>query len=336
MATLAANALTIADVLKTIDPKGDAAMIAEVLNQTNAILDDIPWVEGNLIGGNRTSVRTSLPGVTARIANQGNAATKSTSAQIDDAAACFETKSEMDSLVAETGGMGMVAKNRANEAMAHIEALGEKLSETLFYGSASVPEEFVGFANRYNTLSLTSTIINNMIDAGGTGTDNSSIWLVNWGEGKVKGIYPRGTMGGLQRYDEGKVSIVDATGIAGATFLGYREYFTWRCGLAVEDWRNVVRIANVDISNLVAKTSAADLFDLMISAIETIPNIESGRPVFYMNRTVRKMLAIQARDDVQTGGQLTYMDVAGRRVLEFQGIPVRLVDKLTVTEATVV
>lgn len=334
MATLATNALTIADVTRSIGPDGDAAMIAELLNQTNAVLDDIPWLPGNLLHGHRSTVRTTLPTVAARVANVGTSHTKATEAQIDDAAAIFETKSELDKIVAETGGMDMVPIHRANQARAHIEAIGQKMATTLFYGSPAVSEEFVGLANRYNSLT-TGNFIDNVIDAGGTGSDNSSIWLVQWGPGKVHGIYPKGTIGGLERDDRGLVDIIDATGIGAATFVGYREYFRWRCGLAVPDWRCVVRIANIDISALVAMSSFADLTELMIQALETIPNPDGGRLVFYMNRTVRKGLRLIERNDVQGGGQLKYEDIAGRRVLMFDNAAVRLVDALTETESAV-
>ena len=334
MGALTTGALSIANVLKTIDPNGDAAAIAEVLNQTNAILDDIPWEAGNLDDGNRTSVRTSLPTVSAAIANTGTSGTSSTSAQIDDACAIFRSKSEMDAIVAETGGLGMVPVNRANEARAHIESHGQKLSTTLFYGSPSVPEEFVGIANRLNSLS--GVAADNVIDCSGTGSDNTSIYLVGWGKGKVMGIYPKGTKGGLERNDEGKVSITASTGIAGQTFPGYREYFTWRCGLAVQDWRYLVRACNIDISDLLANGgAAAPLVDIMISMLEAVPNPDGANLVFYMNRTVRKMLRIQIKDGVQAGGGLTYENYAGRRTLMFDGYPVRLVDKITNTETAV-
>lgn len=334
MGAFTTGALSIANVLKTIDPDGDAAQIAEVLNQTNAILDDIPFEPGNLDDGNRTSLRTSLPAVSAAIANAGTSGTASTSAQIDDACAIFRSKSEIDAIVAETGGLQMVSVNRANEARAHIESHGQKLATTLFYGSPSVPEEFVGIANRLNSLS--GVAADNVIDCSGTGSDNTSIYLVGWGKGKVMGIYPKGTKGGLERNDEGKVSIVSSTGIAGSTFPGYREYFTWRCGLAVQDWRYLVRAANIDVSDLLLNGGAsAPLVDIMISMLEAVPNPDGANLVFYMNRTVRKMLRIQVKDGVQAGGGLTYENYAGRRTLMFDGFPVRIVDKITNAETAV-
>ena len=330
MATLSANNLTIADVTRTIDPKGDAAVIAEVLNKRRSFVQDVQWKAGNLHQGNRTTQRTSLPTVSAAIANQGTTPGKTTSVQIDDACAVFRTVSVIDKIVAEFAGQ--LAANRANEAKGHIEALGQKLETTFFYGSPSVPEEFTGLANRYNSLS--GTMADNVITGGGVGADNTSVWFVQHGEGMVMGIYPTGTSGGLQLLDEGLTTIVDTAGVGGAVFPGYRAYYTWFCGLAVEDWRSVVRIPNIDISALVTKASAADLSEKMIAAIEAVPNPEMGG-VFYMNRTVRKMLGIQQRDDVGTGGGLTYENVDGKRVLMFQGFPVRISDELVNNEALV-
>ena len=96
------------------------------------------------------------------------------------------------------------------------------------------------------------------------------------------------------------------------------------------------RIANIDVSNLVANSgSQADLTTLMIKATYRIINRGLGRPVFYVNRTVGEFLDIQQRSAVANGGQLSYQVVDGQPVLSFRGIPIRLVDQLLLTEARV-
>lgn len=335
MATNGGAVPTIADVTKLIQPNGDAAMIAQTLKQTNAILDDIPWEEGNLIDGHRSTVEMSLPSVSARLANNGTSATYGIDDQIDDACAVFESKSEMDMLVAETGGTQFVAVNRANQARKHIQAHGQNLARVLFYGSPSVPAEFTGIANRLNSLS--GNVADNVIDCSGTGSDNTSIYGVAWGKGRVMGIYPRGTVGGLQRIDEGRVSIQTGTvGMGSATVPGYREYFTWRCGLAVPNWNYMVRACNIDISDLLANgAAAAPLIDIMIAMREAIPQDDDVTFIYYMNRTVRKQLRIQIKDAVQAGGGLRYDNYAGRRVLMFEDSPVRISDQIVNTETAV-
>ena len=48
MAQLSSAWPTLADVARRLDPNGRIARMAEILNQYNEILDDIPWIEGNL------------------------------------------------------------------------------------------------------------------------------------------------------------------------------------------------------------------------------------------------------------------------------------------------
>ncbi len=36
----------------------------------------------------------------------------------------------------------------------------------------------------------------------------------------------------------------------GGKYEGYRTHYKWDNGLALRDWRYVVRIANIDVSNL--------------------------------------------------------------------------------------
>lgn len=339
MAAITNSVLSSADLIKTLAPDGsDEAEIIEVLNETNAYLDDIPWESGNLVQGERTNVRVALPASSVRIANSGIPGTASKSAQIDDACAIITSKSELDQISAEVGGKQMVPKHRANEARSHIESLGQNFAGMLGYGSDENPGEFVGFFNRLN--SLTGNIGRQVVDAGGTGSDLASILIVTWGKGRVMGIYPKDTVAGIERFDEnggGLTSIVDTTGAGGKTFPGYREYFTWRCGLTVKDYRNTSRVANIDISDTVDDgTAAPGLVDLLISALETMSNPDGGRTVIYMGRTLRKMLRIQIKAGVQAGGGLTFENVSGRMVMHFDGYPVRIVDQFVETEDAVV
>lgn len=333
MATLSGT-LTLADVASRMDPGGKAASIGEILNQSNEVLNDIPWVEGNLPAGHQFSQRVSLPTPTWMTINAGVTPTVSATDRQSESVGILTALSEVTKEVAEFGGN--LSSTLMSEATPHLEAMAEEFAGTLFYGNVTTaPNEFHGFAPRYN--STTGTTGQNIVTGGGAGSDNSSVWLVGWGKGKVYGIYPKGSKAGLEQLNRGLTSIDTTAGIggAGARALAYQTWFYWRCGLAVEDWRYAVRGCNLDISALVAKSSAADLFDVMIRMIHRVPNLSSCMPRFYVNRTVLEYLDIQARDDVQTGGQLGYKDVDGKTLRTFRGIPIRLVDQLTEAEATI-
>ena len=240
--------------------------------------------------------------------------------------------SEIDKDLAELNGNK--AEFRLSEAQAFVEAMNQEMASTLFYGNSSTaPEEFTGLSVRYSSLSANNA--QNVIDASGTGSDNSSIWLICWGGQTLHGIFPKGSKAGLQHEDKGLKTIETAGGSAAGRRLDvYQEKWEWKCGIAVRDWRYAVRIANIDISNLVAKSSAADLIDNMIKAIHRLPSMNVGKCAFYMNRTVMQMLDIQRRDDVAAAG-MTYQEVDGKLVPTFRGIPIRKVDALLETESQV-
>jgi hypothetical protein len=337
MSVISGNVVSLADWVKRLDPDGKTATVIELLNQTNEVLQDMAWQEGNLPTGHRVTQRSGLPATAFRLLNKGVAPSKSTTVQIDEACGMLEAWSEIDKDLVELNGNA--GAFRLSEARAFIESMNEKQVQTLFYGNSGLnPEQYTGLTPRYNTI-VGATNGSNVLDGGAAvgQTDLSSIWLVCWGDQMTYGIFPKGSKAGLQHDDLGLQVVENVAGIGGDRMLAYRERWQWKCGIAVKDWRFNVRIANIDISQLIAKTGA-NLFDLMIKALHRIPTngLRMTRPVFYMNRTVRQMLDIQARDAVQVGGQLKYEVVDGQWITTFRGIPIRIVDQLIETEARVV
>jgi len=331
MATLSSKALTLADHAKRIDPDGKTPKIVEMLAQTNEILDDMKFMEGNLPTGHRITVRTGLAQVYWRLLNQGVQPSKSKTAQIDEQCGMMEAWSEVDQEVAELNGN--VNSFRLSEAQAFLEAMNQEMASTLFYGNSSLsPEEFNGLAIRYSDKSAANA--QNIVEGGGTGSDNSSIYLIVWGENTCCGIFPKGSKAGLSHEDLGLQTIETTNGIAGERMRAYQDHFKWKTGVALKDWRYVVRIANIDVSDL-ATGSAADLINLMIKAIHRIPNLNSGKACFYANRSIVQYLDIQRRDDM-VGSALAYQDIDGKKVPHFRNIPLKVCDALLESEAQVV
>lgn len=334
MSTLGSGALNLLDWAKRLDPDGKVPEIVEILSQSNDIVKDMPFMEGNLPTGHRTTVRSALPTVYWRLLNQGVSPSKSTTAQIEEACGIMEAWSEVDKDLALLNGN--TAEFRLSEAVAFIEAMSQEFASTLFYGNAgTAPEEFNGLSSRYNSLS--GNIAAQVITGGAAGgqTDLSSIWLIGWGGSTIHGIFPKGSKVGLQHEDLGEVTVETTAGVAGQRMRAFQDHFQWKVGVAVKDYRFAVRIPNIDISNLVSKSTAADVIELMIKAIHRIPAIGVVKPVFYMNRSVFQMLDIQRRDDVISGGGLVYQNVDGMVQYSFRGIPVKVCDALNESETAV-
>lgn len=329
-ATLGTGALTMADWAKRIGPDGKVSTIIELLAQSNPILDDMLFKEGNLPTGHRTTMRTGLPAVAWRLINQGVTPSKSQTAQIDEQIGMLEAWSEVDKDLALLNGN--TSAFRLSEAKAFIEAMNQEMAQTLFYGNAGLaPEEFTGLSPRYSLSSAANG--DNVIKAGGSGSDNTSIWLVAWGEDTISGIFPKGSQAGLIHEDYGEVTVEVTAGIAGTRMRALQERFQWKAGIALKDWRYVVRICNLDISDLAA-ANVKTIINAMEQAVETIPNA-LGRPVFYMNRTMARRLRTEARESVGSGGGLTFDNYEGKRIMMFGDVPIRRVDALLNTEALV-
>lgn len=338
MATLGQNGkVTLIDVVKALGPDSKVMPVAELLSQQNEILLDMTWKEGNMPTGHKAAIRTGIPQAVWRQFYQGVPPVKTQRAQIMDACAMLENRTEVD--VAEANLAGNLAAFRMSEATGIVEGMNQQMATALFYGNAATnPEQFNGLAPRYSAISGAANA-QNIVDAGGTGSSNTSIWLVNWGPETLTGIYPKGSQAGLHHEDLG---VIDAFDGFQQRFRAYADLWQWNCGLHVKDWRFAVRVANIDVNNLVNETSAADLTKLMIKAMARIPNAGRGTPVFYANRTVKEMLSIQALNKSQNA--LGIVDAArqfgGVQVsipeLRFFGVPVRTVDAIVSNEARVV
>lgn len=344
MAVLGTTALTYADWAKRVDDGGRIATIVELLSQTNEILMDMLVLEGNLPTGHKTTVRTGLPTATWRLLNYGVPNGKSTTAQIVDTVGNLETYAVVDKDIADLNDN--TAEFRFSEVQAFLEGMSQQVAATLIYGNTAVnPERFMGLSPRYNTVtSATAQTAVNVIDAGGTGSDNTSIWIVTWGPNTVHGIFPKGKITGLRHRNMGEWPVTDANG---NTYQAYRDHFKWELGLTVRDWRYVVRIANIDVSEL-STVNAANLINALVRGLYRLPtaptsaspfqssdapsiNGAMGRTVIYANRTVRTFLDLQAMN--KTNVLLQMGEYSGRSWTTFRGIPVRTVDAILNNES---
>jgi len=340
MAAKGSTLVTLADVAKSKDK--EIGKVAEVLVQHNAMLNDIPYMEMNEGTIHKEDIRSALPEVYYRKANQPIPASKSTIEERSFTATHFESKSQIDKAVAERGGKDRVAYNRWNQAQGHLQAHAIEAASLMLYGSPiSSNRKTAGFFDIFSTVSATEATSKQIIDAGGTGSDNTSILKVHWGERSVFGVYPKETKSGLTRTDYSaggklvKIPGIDEQGNVG-DFWGYEEEFCTDHGLVVKDYRQVACVRNIDVSNLVSGVGAADLIDLMISADYKIDSQENGQGVWYVNRTLEAHLHKQALTKVGAGAGLTFDNYQGKKVLMFLGCPVRRMDALLTSEGRVV
>lgn len=333
MSALATGNPTLLDFMQSLDGNDRVAAVIEMLNQQNEVLDDMVAIEGNELTGHTSVVRTGIPAPTWRKMYGGVQPTKSTRQKVTDSCGMLENYSEIDKALADLNGNS--AAFRADEHAAILEGFNQELCSTLFYGNEDTePEAFTGFAPRFNALSGAEN--SDHVLTGGGSSDCTSIWLIVWGRSTAHTFYPKGSKGGFQVNDKGLVTLESANGDGtGGRMEAYRTHFRWDIGLAVPDWRHIVRIPNIDVTALTKAASAgADLIDLMTQALERVQSLTMGRPAFYCNRTIKSFLRRQMVNKV-AGSTLSMDLVAGKPVMTFGGVPVRRVDALNSSETAV-
>lgn len=323
MATLSATNPTYLDVAKRLDPDGSIAAIVEIVSERNAVVKDAVVMEGNLTTGNRSTQRTGLPTATWRLLNQGVPNSKSTTVQVDDQCGMLEAYAEVDLKLAN------MANNKAafvaSEDAAFLESMSQTMEETFFSGNtATNPERFLGLAPRYSAASATKTNIGyNVIKAAGqSGSDQTSIYLVNWSPRTTFLMFPKGSQGGFKRTFLGQQTLSDANG----QYEGLRTHYSWDIGLTVRDWRSNVRV-QVDTTSIGGNDN---MVDAMTAAVNR-QRATGGRDVLYMNETAHNGLEIRAAG--KSNVHLSFSEAFGGKVMTFRGIPIRVTDAITDTEA---
>ncbi len=325
--------LTLLDWAHRQKPGGGIDEIIEVLTNSNPIVADAHVMEGNLPTGHRSTQRSSDPTGTWRLLNYGVAAEKSTTEQITDNVGILEAYSQLDVDVASLNANE--AAFRASEDNAFVVGFNDTIATALFYGNQNAdPEKMHGLSPRYNNLTspagATST---QMIDCGGSASDNTTIWLITWGENTCSLMFPRGSKAGLQVDDLGKQLVRDSSN---RLYQAWVTRFQWKIGLVLRDYRYVIRMCNIDISDLTADAaSGTDLMDKMTDAYYARPTMDLGkmaRTYFYCNKTIAKFLHKQAQN--KSNVNLTIDMPGGKPIVSFLDAPVRVCDNL-VSEATI-
>lgn len=308
--------------------------VIELMDQENTILDDISWKEATDYDGNRTALRVQLPTVYWRRLYRGIDVSKSKISVVKDPVGMLEARAVIDAKLLEIHG-SQARAYRMSEARAFMEAMRQELATALFYGNIkNNPDGVHGLDPRFAFKNAP-----NVVDAGGTGSECTSIWGIVWGENETMGIFPKDSKAGLTHRDLGESDAYDSEGLA---FRAVSDLFSWNVGFALRDWRCVVRICNIPVEALTKRKGEAgfvDLHRLTIIAKNKIPTDKRPRMKWYMNSEVMTALELQATD----AGNVTLVyrtedaRVAGPMFKSYQvatihGAPVRENDAILNTE----
>ncbi|WP_270420729.1 major capsid protein [Acidaminococcus massiliensis] len=326
-------AVTLNDIQKRLGADNAFQPIIEILKQSNPILEDMPFAEGDLPIGNKTTIRTSLPSPSIRRANRGTAPTKSDVKQVIDQCMYLEDRSCVDTLLLK--GKPNPEAYRAAEDDAHVEGMGQYVAKVFMYGDLTDPaysDTFNGLLVRYPVEEGDKgTRGYQVISAGTKNTKghNTSAVIVDWGDRKVTGIYPKGMTAGLNTKDLGESDVYDSDG---NPFRAVQTLYSWQVGLAVQNVRSVAAIRNIDVDALTAFTAdqEAKFMNKIIFAKNRIQLPKS--PIMYVGDTLYSYLEtfLLNKNNVHVTREMRENEPP---LLRFSGIPVKKMDCMTDTEA---
>lgn len=303
------------NIMNRMDPDGGVSDCALTFQETNEMLDDIYWKEANLPDSHKETAQSaevhgSWPGY-----NQGSDTVKGETNQFTDVMGHLSARSEIDIRLARFNGNS--AEWRRSEESIIEAGLQNDFTDALIYNDlVHNPNAFLGFAPRYSTLNTA-----NVVDAGGTGSSLTSIYMVLWGPRATFCIYPKGSPCGLIVKDLGEV---DAKDKDGKTFRAYATTFDQDAGLVVKDWRSIVRIANIP------KNPTA-LAEMMARALVRLRPMANGHAAIYMNSALfgEVQVAAMNKSNVVYGTQ----EIFGKKCTTFRdNIPIRMCDRILYTE----
>jgi len=321
MSTIAIqNQLTMLELAKNIAPNGQLHKVAAILTRINRIWDDMPWFQANDIFSHVSAQEYSEPEGELRTFNDGVGNVSVETQEVRDILSMMEAYSDSDKAMVDAAPNPQAFRN--GRAARILRGIGKSWIELLFYGNNGTnSKSFNGLAVRLNSLAASA----NVIGAGGTGNDLTSIYVARWGEGAAWCAYPRGSSLGLEHRDLGEITAVTASG---KKFQAYRDWFKIYGGLVVEDPKAIGRLANIETSGT---TNTFDE-DLLIQLLNQMsPDEDFSSMGIYCNSTIKTQMEIRLKDKTNVNYTMD-QGLAPGGVLKFKGIPVRLCECILNTE----
>lgn len=305
------------EAMKWIGEDGQLRPHFETLAKDIPIYSHLYWMRSDQVRSFTFTQPTSVPSPTVKTYNQGydTVYTDADPTKVPIMTAGGWVK--IDEEVMRDIGTSAFGNHLWMQEKSAIRGFTEQMVIDMFNSVWGVtPNKFNGMAQLRNALDSGVYVI----DAGGTGSDLCSMYLVDHSEGGVMALYPEDSMIGIQRTDFGKGIVTDDNG---KEFPGYRLLLKLNYGLALGDQKCLVRIANIDA------TDAAFTFneDWVIDALGSMRG-QGMNAKAYCNMTLYRAITKAAKNK---NAYQSETDPFGRRIERMFGVPVFVIDTTILT-----
>ena len=258
----------------------------------------------------KTLVRTGLPTVAFRSANEGVVESKASYENRLVETFILNPRWGADKAVADRSEDGPEAMI-ADDADAHMQAAFLTLARQFYYGATAQ-----GDLKGYPGLMQSHDAANMVVDAGGTTADTgSSVWLVKFGPKDVQWVW--GNNGQLQLSE---VELRDKSDADGNKFTAYHQELNAYPGLQAVSLRGICRIKKLTADAGKGLTDALIADALSKFAAGVVPDV-----IFASRRSIKQLRASRTATNA-TGAPAPFPE-------EAFGIPIAPTDSILDTEA---
>jgi hypothetical protein len=332
MAATSVNKLGLVEIAKRTN-NGAVLQVSEVLSRFDDVITDMQWVPCNQLASHVHTRRLALPTGTWRKMNYGVAPEMSQTKQIVDNVGRLESWAQIDEMTLSTL-LGDKVAFRQTENAAFIMGLGQTFIKAFIDGDTLAdPEKFDGLRIRTNALSAATTYPPVVLGVGGSGSDTTSVFFIQWGPDRCHMIYqpdasgPASPGAPVSTEDKGLESVIDSSGYL---YSAYRSKFILTAGFAVHDARCLTRLTNIEVT-----PSGVNIFepDYAVALLNGMMSRGDGS-YMYAHTSVLTQMDIMAMDKVNV--LYTIGDLWGEPVTYFnRKVPVRQLDAIGITEVVV-
>jgi hypothetical protein len=317
----------------------DGAMLetADVISKTNEAVAVLPFFETNLPFANRSLRNVTQYEPTARTVNTGADVGVNEKEQVQDTLIRLETEIAVDELALK--GINDPAQWIADDINETAQGFANKVADQLISGDFlnDPDKEFDGLLKRNNALPASAVDVTdryyNVISGGGSGSDNTSIYLVGMGKKGVHGIYFKNGQAGLQINRKGRQRVLDSNS---KPYWAETVQMLWDVGLVATNHRAMGRICNIDDSALTLDgATGAVLTQLMIQLLHNVNHSGNGlTPYWLMSNKLKTYFHTQITE--KSNVNIAYdKDDFGKIRPMFGGVPILRMDAIGIAEATV-
>ena len=332
---------------------GTNKYVAEYLSQLSPIIEHAPAVKCNNGDMHKSDEETSLAEAHRIRLNEGTPISTISTREVVSSTAMYSSAYQIANKVLKRQ-CGSNAEGQASflsrKHKGNLKSITTKYEKDILYGNnLNDPLQFMGLHNIYNYIEsgVPGSPGCQVIDAGGTGDDLTSIDLCLWGPEGMHLIYPDNetSQAITTEYDKGNQSYVDDKG---KTRLLAGQSWIWDCqlGIHVEDVRAFVRIANIKKSVLenyaASDYTGPNLVDLIRKAqlkmsidMQRGLSGDTGQIKIYMPGDIYDIfdsMLTNGFGNIRIPAGLTRKEIAGKEVIDWRGSGIFINDAIADAE----